>query len=248
MKFLLVNALAFGVLACFHWRLGLIAAGTMLPNLLISVGGEVEKTGWMTHYHVPYFTFLVAAGLYGLINLHKRYTRRLARISTAAFLFGSGFFLLFIDPFRTAPVLELSLANVKYYAPLKTYALLADIAGSKGTVEDVGFVQSVAAAVPTGKSAATVDRMMPAMYDEASRQRVHLYPLGIDTVDYVVVPYEMAAGDVPVLSGAFSAHGPESQARLNQCMNERLDRQGFRMSLMPRGPGARTGYAVLRHP
>ena len=58
------------MLSFVNWRFGILALASMLPNLMVTVGGA-EKTGFTTHYHAGYIPFLVgfaAVGYSSLIN------------------------------------------------------------------------------------------------------------------------------------------------------------------------------------
>lgn len=48
--------------------MAILALGALVPNLLGSIGGA-EKLGWTTHYHSPYFPFLVLAVLLGYARM-----------------------------------------------------------------------------------------------------------------------------------------------------------------------------------
>lgn len=60
----------FILLGLFDWRLGLIAVGSVVPNLMVSVGGA-EKNLFLTHYHMPYLPFVLAAAAVGLVRLWR---------------------------------------------------------------------------------------------------------------------------------------------------------------------------------
>jgi hypothetical protein len=246
-KFLLINGLGIGLLACFHWRLLLVAGGSMLPNLLGSIGGA-EKIGWFSHYHTLYFTFLVAAALYGLIRLHRNFPGSAATISASVGMIVCGILLLLINPYETKPLFALSLSNIEGYAPLKVARLITDSDASRAVEVHNAMVRSAAAKVPPGRSVSSVEGMMPALYDTEGGRHISVYPLGLDEVEYLALPFERTSDGQLVLSGAVSYWGPESQRRINECMNERLVRLGFRPSaIIPAVPGAAWGMVVLHH-
>lgn len=64
----------------FNKKMFLISIISILPNLLISIGGA-EKIGFSTHYHTYYIPFLIASSILGYINFKKKYSNK--------FFFGS---------------------------------------------------------------------------------------------------------------------------------------------------------------
>lgn len=54
----------------FEKRLFLITIVSIMPNLLISIGGA-EKIGFSTHYHTYYIPFLISSSLYGFVRYNK---------------------------------------------------------------------------------------------------------------------------------------------------------------------------------
>jgi hypothetical protein len=244
-KFLLVNSIGLAGLALFHWRLALFAAGAMLPNILGSIGGA-EKTGWSIHYHTLYFTFLVAAALYGLVYFHRRFQSRLASNAASGFMLASAATLVLLDPYQLRPAFSLSWTNIGNYAPIRAISLIANTAASQSERNLVAMVRSAGANVPAGSSVSTVEGMVPALYDAAAKRTIYYYPLGIDSVDYVVLPYDTKPDGAITSSGAVSFKGAEAARKIDSCMGERLARQGFKVrTLVPYAPGGTWGYVVL---
>jgi hypothetical protein len=242
-KFLLIHLMTFAVLASFHWRLGLIAAGAMLPNLLGNIGGA-EKSAWMVHYHTLYFTFLVAAGLYGLIQIHRLFPRHTAMVS--ALLFAAGTVQVLSDPHQMKPLVKLSTANIGNYAPVRVARIVAGSPAEGGMRAHVAMVKTAAALVPNGSTVSSTEAMAPALYDQANGKKFYFFPLGIDTVDYVVLPYNTEEGRL-TMSGAVSFRGAEEARKIDQCMVKRLEGSGFKqVAAVPLSSGGPTGMVVLR--
>lgn len=244
-KFLLINALGLGLLSLFQWRLAVLALGSMAPNILGSLGG-IEKTGWYSHYHSLYFTFLVAGALFGLVRLHQMFPDRLYTTLVSAGMVLCGALLLLINSRQPTPLVALSFSDLKDYAPVKVVRLIADT-NDRRSLEAVKAMRlSAAAGVPAGASVSGVDPMMPALYDKKAARYLSVYPLGIDEAEYAVMPYKKLSHGRLELGGIVNFGGPEAQKKIEECMSERLDRLGFRESLLvPAVPGAGWGMAVL---
>lgn len=244
-KFLLVNALGLGLLACFSWRLGLVAAGSMLPNLLGSIGGA-EKIGWSIHYHTLYFTFLVAAALYGLIQFLRWFPDRRTTVGVSIVMLGFGAALLLMNPYETNPLIKLSQSNINNYAPLKAFGLVTNTLSGRGVVNQIESLRAAAAKIPVGATVSTIEGMVPVLYDKALPRHIHFYPLGLDAVEYLALPYTTLPDGQLQFSGAVSYVGPEAQKKIDRCMNERALRLGFRpTATVPFSPGAKFGIAIL---
>ncbi|MGH6824173.1 hypothetical protein [Methyloceanibacter sp.] len=245
-KFLLVNALGLGLLSLFQWRLALLAAGAMLPNILGSLGG-VEKSGWYSHYHSLYFTFLVAAALFGMVRLHQLFPDRLRTILASVGMIFCGVLLLLINSREPIPLLAFSFSNLRDYAPVKVVRLIADTKDRRDLKAREAMLLSAAAAVPPGATVSGVDPMMPALYDDKAFRHISVYPLGIGEAEYVVVPYKKLPDGRLELSGVVNFGGPEAQKKIAECMSERLASSGFRPTLLvPAVPDVDWGMAVLR--
>ena len=76
--FLLINTPLL-LLGIFEWRALTIAILMMIPNIFGNLGGA-EKVGWVTHYHLIYFPFLVWAGTMGYINLQQKYLKTIGKL------------------------------------------------------------------------------------------------------------------------------------------------------------------------
>src|SRR5207302_1111825 len=116
-KFSIINVLFFGIFCAFEWRLALIAAAAMLPNVIGSIGGA-EKVGWTTHYHSVYLPFLVAAALFGFGSLWNRFRNSRRRYAIVLIPIGLGLCLALLDPF-TDRYFDFAPTNIRNYAILK---------------------------------------------------------------------------------------------------------------------------------
>lgn len=245
-KFLLINALGLGLLSLFQWRLALLALGSMLPNILGSLGG-IEKSGWYSHYHSLYFTFLVAAALFGLVRLHQLFPNRLGTVLASVGMIFCGVLLLLINSREPTPLVAFSLSKMNEYAPVKVVRMITDTNHRRSFEAHELMVLTAAARVPPGATVSGVDPMMPALYDEKASRYLSVYPLGIDEAEYAVVPYKKHPDGRLELSGVVNFGGPEARKKIAECMSDRLTRLGFRPALLvPAVPGVDWGMAVLQ--
>jgi hypothetical protein len=244
-KFLLINALGLGLLSLFQWRLALLALGSMLPNILGSLGG-VEKSGWYSHYHSLYFAFLVAGALFGLVRLHQIFPDRLHMSIANIAMVVCGIMLILINSRQPSPLVAFSFSNLSDYAPIKIARLITDTNDRRSLEAHKAMVLSAAAGVPSGATVSAVDPMMPALYDAKAARYISVYPLGIDEAAYAVVPYKKLPDGRLELGGIVNFGGPEAQKKIEECMSDRLTRSGFRPTLLvPAVPGVNWGMAVL---
>ena len=240
-KFLLINVGMFGVISLFEWRLALIAFGTMLPNILGTIGGA-EKTGWSTHYHAVYFPFLVAAVLIGFASLYARAKSRPAQWGLLAVPLGHG---------RDAAICGSIRGTVAFrFVQSERVRVAAHVRrsgpGSRGVVSDQypAFNREVAASVPPGAEVTTFEAMVPALYGD---RWIHYYPIGLEASKYAVLRYDQSSDGKLRFAGAVSYLGPAEESKVNECLSERIRAAGYEVEkLYPYGGSGPTGVAVLK--
>jgi len=241
-KFLFVNLGFLGLLSLLEWRFALLAAGTMLPNVLGSLGGA-EKLGWTTHYHSCYFPFLVFAALFGFVRLNRLLRERRLGVVGAGIPLVLAVPLLGQNPFTPWPVWDFDRRNVRETGYAKTVELNTDTGPSGSIVARSMALRRMAAAVPTDAELTTVEGYMPALY--IPTRRIHFYPLGLGSVEYAVLPCSRAPSGEWRYFGAVSYLGREAEQALNECLTARLS-QCYRMvGLFPDGGGSQE-VAILK--
>ena len=244
-KFLFTNFVGLGCIAFLNWRVALIAFGSMAPNIFGSIGGA-EKTGWMTHYHTLYFTYLVAAAATGLVSLNRRFSSLKISTYTGATIVCLGLFLILNDAYSTKPLTSISIDHLKTYAPAKAISLVTKTKERENAINLNLYLSSIADLIPPGCTVSAVEQMMPTLYDVELNRMIYYYPMGLDGVDYLVIPYDTENDGRIRYSGAISYHGAVQQIELNKLLSARIEKQGFTvLAKFPRYPGLRFGIVVL---
>jgi hypothetical protein len=233
LKFLVVNALLFGIWGFWRWPLMLIALGAMLPNILTTLGGA-EKVQFGFPYHSDYLPFVLLAVSVGFAGVWRVARSRVWRAGLAAIVALTAVSLVTLDPYQPGWVFSnkgLSQSGLYYVA-----RFYADIRHSDAVARK-SYQDEVARAVPTGVSVTSPQGLAGALYPG---REWYFYPLGIDTADYAVVTIEKDTGDVRYFGGAESYTGQERE--LNVCLTQRLARDGYNVD-NPRIIGS---VAILR--
>jgi hypothetical protein len=222
--FISVNLLFMGLLVVLAgFRYTLLVLCVMLPNILITVGGA-ELNGWTTHYHAMYLPFTVFAAAIGFLRLTRGDRPRVLRAAVAAGVVAYALLLGgSMDPYTGGrdSQFSASLRNGIVYRVWKHYTDQADWYTNLAHV-----ARSLDAIVPQGAQISAVEGAMPALYRGRS---ISMYPMNMDTADYLVVPGIASEGRVVSLSGAISYLGPEVAKSLNECLLERATAQGFQL-------------------
>lgn len=241
-KFLAINV---AVLLPFSLAGGLwsvVAAGSLLPNLLGTVGGA-EKLGWMTHYHSAYFPFLLFATIVGAATLYRRSPRIAATCATLAAALAAVFLLL--NPISPAPLLDLSPRNFHETALAQMVEFQADAGSAQFLRGRANFYQSLARLIPAESEVSTTEFYMPALYEHGVH-KMRFYPLGIGSSRYVIVPYvETPTGKV-TYTGHISYTRPGVAEETNQCLTTRLEATYRVLQLLPEFQGGGTAVLELK--
>jgi len=223
----------FGIIAIFDWRALLIALGTMLPNIIGSIGGA-EKVGWTTHYHSMYFPFLLWAIYRGYSNLYL--------IAKNKFKYKG---VVVVNILVVALTL-ITLYQYPYYThtknPLFNHALsrtvieLPRYTKSGDRYQAILIGDELSKYIPKGSVVSTVEPLFTRLYKD---REIHVYPAGIDRADFVVIPI---TSSTPKYIGAASYRTAEEQTVLNTGLVERLGKLGFNIET----PQIVAGYAILK--
>jgi hypothetical protein len=187
-----------------------------LGNLMFSLGGDAEKTVWVTHYHSYYFPLLVFATLLGFRTLWLR-SSSIARVAIS--LAGVSIAVALALVPGAGPI-TLSLSNFHTTAWFQTYELLTQ--GKASSWRYYADIKTdVAARIPQGSIVMTNEDMMVAL---AGGRKITYFPLGMEQADYAVLQMAKAADGkeyfVPV-----TATGEVE--KLGLCLTDRMRREGW---------------------
>lgn len=210
--FFAVNALMLFLAACAGKRAFLLAAGAMLPNVLVSVGGA-ELNGWTTHYHAMYVPFLVYAASLGWMRLARsaRSSWRLAAVAAAAWVLAA-----VMDPASARR--EPAFTTLRSGLHGKVYRFYVHPAGSYERTA-ARQVLGLRKMIPPGARVSTIPHVTAVLYRERS---LSVYPIGMDDADYLVVSDRSGGQGKPLISGATSYLGAVEQETLNACLANRV--------------------------
>lgn len=210
--FFAVNTLMLFLAAWGGPRALLLAAGAMLPNLLISVGGA-ELNGWTTHYHVMYVPFLVFAASLGWMRLARSAgsSWRLAALAAVAWILAA-----VIDP--ASAQREPAFTTLRSGLLGKVHRFYLHPAGSyeKTAARQILGLRKM---IPPGARVSTIPQATAALY---RKRALLLYPIGMDDADYLVVSDQSGGQGEPLIGGATSYLGAAEQQALNACLANRV--------------------------
>lgn len=221
--FMLVNLLFIGILVPFSgFRYIALVIGVMMPNLLISIGGA-ELNGWSTHYHAMYLPFLIFAASIGYMRLIRCFNTGIGHAGLPLMV---GIYILlvvgFLNPY-TGKFEKHFLTSFKngvlgkissyYFDPQHSYERYA-----------TGLLGDLDAFIPQGTKVSAIEGVMPALYRSRS---LSMYPVDMDSADYLVISGTATGGQVTSFSGAISYLGQMQMEALNQCLSQRMIAKGF---------------------
>jgi uncharacterized membrane protein len=219
LKFVLLNIVLFGLWALWRWKLMLLAIAAMLPNIVTTIGGA-EKIQFGFHYHAQYLPFIVFAATLGFAVAW----RSLPGLHTRVF------------PLVLA-VLAVGMVTFDPYQPGLSFS--ADGAGQSGWFNVAGFYfnhsdsdvvwrRSIAkeldAIVPKGVWVTGIQASAGFLYPG---RHWFFYPMAIDSADYAVLPVVTAPDGSTYFGGAETYLAPPEDVVLNQCLTQRLVRDGY---------------------
>lgn len=223
LPFLLVNMLCIGIFVPFSgFRYSSLVLGALIPNLLISVGGA-ELNGWSTHYHAMYLPFLIFGAAIGYLRLVSRFYTAIGRVALPIIL---GAYLLlvvgflnpytgkfekhFADSFKNGIV-----GKISFYYLAQEHSYERTVSTTLGSLD---------ALIPRGTRVSAIEGVMPALYRSRS---LALYPMDMNSADYLVISGTASDGQVTAVSGAISYLGPAQMEALNLCLSQRMIANGF---------------------
>ncbi|QDM17961.1 hypothetical protein [Tardiphaga sp. vice278] len=223
--------LPFFILAALEWRLCLVAAGAILPNLLLTIGGA-EKNNFFTHYHMAYLPFLVAAATLGLLRIWSLFRpwlnadarwfspRRVAFTGgTAAVL---ALMAVYSDRINTGDVSRTFVFNDPGTRALPTSLVpglsnpLVDAWADQGR-----FLREFVSDIPDNSTVSTPEWLQPALVKR--RGMVFDYaPIGLGANQYMILLYNPESGGELVLQVPSFRSGDEVN-RIRACIQSRVD-------------------------
>lgn len=217
--FALVN-LPLLALACFEWRLAVIAVVLMLPNALGNIGGA-EKIGWITHYDSYYLPALFLAAMFGYEAAYKQLSVKKALPGFYAASAVLVLFLSMINPSSFAPV-SISPSNISgnFFIKFPQQALVfLTPAGLKYRA----LGEQIDAMIPQNTVVSTSESLMPFLY---RNRTIRYLPVDVDHADYAVVAV-VKDGNAITYGGVSSFLGPDEKAKVNAAIIARMRKDGY---------------------
>jgi len=221
--FFLVNLLFIGIfvpLAGFRYLA--LVIGAMMPNLLISIGGA-ELNGWSTHYHAMYLPFFIFAASIGYLRLIHRFNARIGRATLPLIVCAYAILVIgYLNPY-TGKFENNFLASFKDNAIGKISSYYIDPQNSYERYAS-GLLRSLDQIIPQGAKVSAIEGVMPALY----RSRyLSLYPIDMNSADFLVISGTASDRQVTSVSGATSYLGKLQMETLNRCLSKRMIANGF---------------------
>ena len=223
LPFTAVNVLFIGLFVPFAGvRYSVLVLGALIPNILVSIGGA-ELNGWSTHYHAMYLPFIIFAASIGYLRCCQHFDTGKKR---AAFALAISVYVLmmvgFLNP-NTGKFEKPFLASMHrgvigtmpryYFAPTQSYERVAP-----------AFIRSLNETIPQGAKVSAIEGVMPVLYKS---RFLSLYPMDMDSADYLVISGTASDGKVTSVSGANSHLGPLQVEALDLCLLQRMRNNGF---------------------
>ena len=218
-----VNILFFGILSIFSPRIALIVFASMLPNILGHIGGA-GKIGWSTHYHSFYFPFLAFATAQGFVMIYSRMQNNPWQLKKL-YGFVSVAFLCQITYHHYSDTFTFSMGQVQNHALVNRVNYIIGDTSNNSQRGSVAQRRALNAAIPLGTRISTVEGYFPSLYE--GRTAFH-YPIGIDSVDYVIISLAGSKSDKPPsFYPPVTYLGSKNSEELGICMYERLKSSGY---------------------
>lgn len=218
--FLIINVLAMGIFAFFDlWFIPPLLL-VLAPNILVNLGGA-EKIGWSTHYHIGYFIPLIWISLVGLSRLNGRPKLQ------AAFIGISLAFIIWVNPATLQLNEHPNIVIKRLVQSMQYHRQLGKI--------DLEFRRQLREAVGEGTTLSVPEAISYTFYDHA----MYYYPMGIDTVNVVLLKFDgTKMGDQRFSSINYGHQDPN----LDPCIFVRMKKGGFDFD----NPTIVNDWAVIR--
>lgn len=216
--FLLLNFVVMGLFACRAWKFYLLGIGLLLPNLMGSIGGA-EKTGFSTHYHSMYFPLLAMAVAVG-VGRWGVTCRRFQCLLPAVLVCG---IVLNMGLWKSGDELSWKKAHVETTALLQVWQDLVSSYDGPAAKRQQQLI-ALNRAIPRGSKVTSPEMFMPALLDG---HEVHLYPVALETTDFIVYQVSRKLDGSVDLLAAFSHLGAADREAQEMCLKQRARQFGF---------------------
>ncbi|MBI2465072.1 hypothetical protein HYV64_02915 [Candidatus Shapirobacteria bacterium] len=216
--FLLINA-PFLLLGFFEWRALLIAILMIIPNIFGNLGGA-EKVGWVTHYHLIYFPFLVWAGVLGYINLQKKWLNKFGRLLLNIILISTTIIYGNVYNLKTFKLNQDSITKTVYSSwPMTTRTILRDSINPQGKYQQQKQLEKfIADNIPLNSKVSVPENLMIYLFQ---KNRVYYYPLGIDDADYAVLHVNKNVSPFTYY-GIYTFIGSDNNTKIDNILFDRM--------------------------
>ncbi|MDB5988715.1 MAG: hypothetical protein JWQ10_118 [Herbaspirillum sp.] len=226
-KLILFNLVFLLVAIIFQWRVALIALITLVPNVIVSIGGA-EKDGWLTHYHSFYFPFVVYAGLVGVVSFYKWCHREpfeknfsFYHCLPACFMFLVCFVMCFQNPYGPTIDWDYKYAKEGLFTPLNDLYVVPSILSSN--LYESARADKLVGLIPKGASVAETPPFNTWKLFR-NNNPISLFPMGIGTSDYLLLSFDNGS-DGPLFK-IFSASPDYKQ--LQKCVADKVWAAGYK--------------------
>ena len=223
LKFLVLNLLLFGMWGFWRWKLMLIALAAALPNILTTIGGA-EKIQFGFHYHAQYLPFIILAAALGFARVWRSAAGALVRVGISLALVVMAAAMMTFDPYQPGWVFsgdripESGLASLsKFYFDHSN----SDVVWRRAIARELDQ------AVPKGVAVTSPPSFAGVLYPG---RHWFYYPIAMESTEYAVVPLNAAPDGTLYFGGAESYLGQDSERQLNQCLSQRLARDGYNVA------------------
>lgn len=214
--FSLLNILPLISLSWIDWRVALIPLILMGPNIFGDIGGA-EKVNFATHYHSTYFPFLVWSISTLLFTLYR--TRPRLTITSLPVL--AAIWLLSTPPIGTSKIM----AKIKENPIINVIKFGSkELAGHHNLEAARQLSTEFDDIIPHSTNVTTIEAFMPHLYQD---RNLHIYPLGLENSDYVVLLRSTnSSGEIsfgPFYSSLLGGTSPE----IDKILTKRLKQHGY---------------------
>lgn len=192
-----------------NWKLTLIAAASLLPNTLISIGGA-EKTGWATHYHSGYLPVIATISAFQFIEEYKNGNLKTKLFNTVSLVMATYLLMSMSRDFTTSRDVKWSWENSPFVNTYKLYKNPPDF--EKMIADEIGTI------IPAGAKVSTSEMLYRFVWD---RSQLSFFPIGIDDADFVLLAKNDKIGNP---TAAWSNLEADDQVKLHKCLWERTEK------------------------
>jgi len=211
-------------LGIFEWRALVIAILMIIPNIFGNLGGA-EKVGWITHYHLIYFPFLVWAAISGYANLQKRWTDNKMQFILYAVFILSAIVYGNADQLRDLSAYPFSVSGAFYRLwPITTIKMLRASRNPTGEYQQQKQLEKIIKkTIPENSKVSVPENLMIYLFQIS---KVYYYPLGFDDADFIVVHLNNDPL-LPKYSGVYTHLGQDNNTKIDTWLFNRMKEKGY---------------------